>query len=67
MFKDFANEWMMVGVARDLERDDGEYCAFIDRSPLFVRCSILGLDLLNGRRRSGIFIAAPRRREAAAP
>ena len=65
MFKDFANVWMMVGVARDLERDAGESCAFIDRSPPFVRCSIFGLDPLNGSRRSGIFIAAPDRRETA--
>ena len=67
MFKDFANVWTMVGVARDRKRDAGHFCAFIDRSPPFVRCSIFGLDPLNGRRRSRILIAAPDRREAAAP
>ncbi|MBG0801456.1 hypothetical protein HUN39_07240 [Methylocystis sp. FS] len=65
MFKDFANVWMTVGVARDRKRDAGVSCAFIDRSPPFVRCSIFGLDPLNGSRRSGIYIAAPDCREAA--
>jgi hypothetical protein len=67
MFKDFANVWTMVGAARDRKRDAGESCAFLDLSPLFVRCSIFGLGPLNGSRRSGILIAAPSRRAAAAP
>jgi hypothetical protein len=64
MFEDFANVWMMVGVARGRKRDVGESCGFIDRSPPFVRCSIFNPDLLNGSRQSGIFIVAPDRREA---
>ena len=71
MFKDFANVWTIVGLERDL-KSLGRTCIsrkawvmknMIDRPrSLFVRCSIIGLDLLNGSKRSGIFIAAPDRR-----
>ncbi|CCJ07620.1 hypothetical protein [Methylocystis sp. SC2] len=59
MFKDFANVWTMLGVARDLKPAGGASCAFMDRGLRFVRCSIFCSDALNAGRRSGIIIAVP--------